>query len=132
MSAAFKSPFQSTSMPDQITTFKEAQKLVRFFAERNGWKDVPEIDKFDHLHEELLEMSRHLRYKPQEERISFVKENKEIFIHEIGDLLFGLCRLANQLGVDLEESFNAAQKRILEKYNHKNPENKIVRKEHSL
>ena len=34
----------------------EAQKFVKEFALKNGWKDDPNIDKFDHLHEELLEM----------------------------------------------------------------------------
>lgn len=119
-------------MAERISQFKEAQAAVKFFSERNGWKDVPEIDKFDHLHEELLEMSRHLRYKSEEDRIKFVKENPEIFTHEMGDLIFAACRLANQLGVDIEESFNQAKQRIFDKYNEKKPENKIVRSQHSL
>lgn len=52
----------------QITTMRDAQKLLEFFARRNNWKDVPNIDKFDHLHEELIEMSQHLRYKSEDER----------------------------------------------------------------
>ncbi|HLD05675.1 MAG TPA: hypothetical protein VJG90_08200 [Candidatus Nanoarchaeia archaeon] len=110
-----------------ITAIKDAQKLVKQFAERNGWKDLPNIDKFDHLHEELLEMSQHLRYKKEEERIQFVKENKKIFVDGVGDLFFGTCRLANELGVDIEEAFNLAKKEILVKYNHKNPENNRVK-----
>jgi NTP pyrophosphatase (non-canonical NTP hydrolase) len=112
----------------QITTMKEAQALCKSFAERNGWPDEPNVDKFDHLHEELIEMSQHLRYKSAEERQKFVDENKEIFKDGIGDLFFGTCRLANQLGVDIEEAFNMVQKEILAKYNHQNPENNIVRK----
>ena len=46
-----------------ISSIKEAQKLVKDFAERNNWSDSPNVDKFDHLHEELIEMSQHLRYK---------------------------------------------------------------------
>lgn len=101
---------------EKVATIKDAQNLVKKFALRNGWKDLPNIDKFDHLHEELIEMSQHLRYKTEEERVKFVKENKEIFKDGIGDLLFALCRLANQLGVDLEEAFNFVQKSILDKY----------------
>lgn len=112
----------------QIITIKEAQKLVKFFAERNNWKDFPNIDKFDHLHEELIEMSQHLRYKSEEERQKFVKENKHIFVDGIGDLFFSLCRLANQLEVDIGEAFNLVKKEILVKYNHKNPENNLVEK----
>ena len=112
---------------EQITTMKDAQKLLKFFANRNNWKDVPNVDKFDHLHEELIEMSQHLRYKSEEERKKFVEENIGIFKDGIGDLFFGLCRLANQLGVDIEDAFNMVKKEILEKYNHTNSENNIIR-----
>ncbi len=105
---------------------KDAQKLVKAFAERNRWDDSPNVDKFDHLHEELIEMSQHLRYKSAEERQQFVQEHKEIFTDGIGDLFFGTCRLANQLGVDIEEAFNMVQKEILKKYNHTNAENNLT------
>ena len=111
----------------KITTIKEAQKLVKEFAQRNDWKDLPNIDKFDHLHEELLEMSQHLRYKDQDERIKTIQEKKEIFIDGCGDMLFGLCRLANQLDVDLEEAFDMVKDSVLAKYNHKNAENNFVK-----
>ena len=60
---------------EKNTTIKQAQKFVKDFARRNGWKDVPNIDKFDHLHEELIEMSQFLRYKTESERIEFVKKH---------------------------------------------------------
>ena len=106
---------------------KEAQQLVKAFAERNGWKDSPNIDKFDHLHEELIEMSQHLRYKTQQERKQFVENNKTIFVDGIGDLFFGLCRLANQLWVDMEYAFNFVKEDILEKYDHQNQENNLTK-----
>ena len=101
---------------EEIKTIKEAQKLVKEFAKRNGWKDLPNIDKFDHLHEELIEMSQHLRYKSEEERVKIIEERKEIFQDGIGDLFFGLCRIANQLNIDVEEAFNHVKKEILNKY----------------
>ena len=110
----------------KISTMKEAQRLVKSFAERNGWQDMPNVDKFDHLHEELTEMSKHLRYKSEEERIRYVKENKAVFEDGIGDLFFALCRLANQLGIDIESAFDMVQKEILDKYREKK-ENKIIR-----
>lgn len=112
---------------ENIETMKAAQKLVKDFALRNNWKDVPNVDKFDHLHEELIEMSQHLRYKDESERVDFVRLNKEIFEDGIGDLFFALCRLANQLDVDLEKSFNLVKNEILEKYTQKNSENNHVR-----
>ena len=112
---------------NQTTTIKDAQKLVKDFAQRNKWEDTPNIDKFDHLHEELIEMSQHLRYKSDAERKKFVEQNKTIFTDGIGDLFFGTCRLANQLGVDMEEAFDLAQKDILAKYNHKGEENNLIK-----
>ena len=112
---------------EHIVSIKKAQGLVKEFAKRNKWKDVPNIDKFDHLHEELLEMSQHLRYKSEDERTQFVKKNKDIFRDGIGDTFFALCRLANQLDVDIEESFNMVKDEILKKYNHQNPEDNITR-----
>lgn len=109
-----------------IEKINEAQNFVKDFAKRNNWSDEPNIDKFDHLHEELIEMSQHLRYKSKEERQKIIQEKKEIFVDGIGDLFFALCRLANQLGVDIKEAFNQVKQEILEKYNHKNPENNII------
>ncbi len=63
-----------------------------------------------------------------EERKKFVKENKDIFVDGVGDLFFALCRLANQLNVDIEEAFNMVKKEVLSKYDHKNSENNFVKK----
>ncbi|MAE13304.1 hypothetical protein CMO92_01955 [Candidatus Woesearchaeota archaeon] len=110
-----------------ITTLKEAQALVKNFALRNNWKDTPNIDKFDHLHEELLEMSQHLRYKTEEQRIQIIQEKREEFKDGIGDLFFALCRLSNQLNIDIEEAFNTVKDEILEKYDHKQQENNLTK-----
>lgn len=110
-----------------VSTMRDAQGVVKDFAARNNWKDTPNVDKFDHLHEELIEMSKHLRYKSEEERKKYVEENKEIFKDGIGDLFFALCRLANQLDVDIEDAFNMVKDSILERYDHKNPENKLIK-----
>ena len=106
---------------------KDAQELLKQFAQRNEWSDVPNIDKIDHLHEELVELSQHLRYKTETERIQIVKDKKEVFVDGIGDLFFGTCRLANQLQVDIEEAFNLVKKEILAKYDHKNQENNLIK-----
>jgi hypothetical protein len=53
----------------KIKTLKEAQKFVKDFAKKNGWRNFPNIDKFDHVHEELIEMSRTLRYKSEKEMV---------------------------------------------------------------
>jgi NTP pyrophosphatase (non-canonical NTP hydrolase) len=103
-------------MADEGLSIKEAQEFVRDFTRKNKWKDVPNIDKFDHLHEELIEMSKHLRYKSEKERIRFIEKNRQIFADGIGDLFFALCRLSNQLGIEIEDSFNYVKGSILKKY----------------
>lgn len=106
----------------KIRTMQGAQALVRSFAKRNGWEDEPNIDKFDHLHEELIEMSQYLRYKSASERKRLVKKDHAVFVDGVGDLFFGLCRLANQLGVDIEDAFHRAASEILQKYNRESSE----------
>ncbi|MDD4983527.1 MAG: hypothetical protein PHH82_01650 [Candidatus ainarchaeum sp.] len=108
---------------ERVTTMKDAQKAVKYFAERNGWKDTPNVDKFDHLHEELIEMSQLLRYKSEEERIKIIQERKEAFKDGIGDLFFGTCRLANQLDIDIEEAFNMVKENIFKRFENKKEEN---------
>jgi NTP pyrophosphatase (non-canonical NTP hydrolase) len=111
-------------MEQRIITIKDAQQAVKKFALNNGWSDTPNVDKFDHLHEELVEMSKILRYKSEEERISAVKEHNEEFVDGIGDLFFALCRLANQLDVDIEDAFNLVKDRVFAKYNGAKTESK--------
>lgn len=86
----------------KIKSIQQAQRLVKEFSQRSKWEDVSNIDKFDHFHGALIEMSQHLRYKTKKQRIKFVHERKEIFQDGVGDLFFGLCRPANQLNVDIE------------------------------
>lgn len=112
----------------KIQKIRDAQKLVKDFARKNNWKDVPNIDKFDHIHEELIEMSQYLRYKTEKQRIKEIKVNKQIFADGIGDLFFAICRLANQLNVDIEIAFNMVSKEIFKKYNNKNKEINISSK----
>jgi len=115
-------------MEQNSKTIKEFQKIVKEFAERNSWKDFPNIDKIDHLHEELVEISQHIRYKSPEEIQEFVNQNKELFEGEIGDLFFGTIRLANQFGIDLEKAFEITRKKAFKKYENQEKEINIVRK----
>lgn len=106
------------------TTIHDAQAAVRVFAERNGWSDIPTIDKFDHLHEELIEMSRVLRYKSDPERLDIINSQHDIFVDGVGDLFFGLCRLANQLDVDIDQAFHAARDSIVSRYDGQSTESR--------
>lgn len=105
---------------------REAQAFVTYFAKESfkatkddRWRDYPNVDKFDHLHEELIEMSRKLRYRSKIERKRIVKVEKAVFVDGIGDLFFALCRLANQLGIDIEDAFDTVHKSIFDRYSKK-------------
>lgn len=106
---------------------RECQGVVREFAQRLGWRDDPDIDKFDHLHEELIEMSRLLRYQSPEEMQRTVAAKRDEFVDGIGDLYFGLCRLSNQLGVDVEDAFDIVRDRISAKYSRAGKEHVAAR-----
>lgn len=109
-------------------TVKEAQRFVKNFAKRNRWEDFPNVDKFDHLHEELIEMSKYLRYHSRIENEEVIQEHKEVFLDGIGDLFFGVCRLANQLNIDIETAFNFVRRSIVKKYMNQS-EVKLVKKQ---
>ena len=98
---------------------KDAQEVLKEFSRLNNATDFPSVDKFDHLHEELIEMSRHLRYKDENERRKIIVEKRELFVDGVGDLFFGLFRLANQLNVDIEDAFNEVKTNIFSRYNPK-------------
>jgi NTP pyrophosphatase (non-canonical NTP hydrolase) len=115
---------KNKTIKKKVFKISEAQTFVKNFAKNNKWSDEPNIDKFDHLHEELIEMSKLLRYKSSSEMKSCIKQNKDTFEDGIGDLFFGFCRLANQLGIDITKSFNLVSDRILTKYKDKKDEAK--------
>ena len=60
----------------KIINIYEAQAYVKDFAVNNAWSDEPTIDKFDHLHEELIEMSKHLRYKSTQEMRNYIAAHR--------------------------------------------------------
>ena len=130
--ASFVEPASSMSTLEKnpvlgnVRTLKAAQRLVRVFARQRGWEDVPNLDMFDHLHEELIEMSQYLRYKDTAARLETVAKNKDVFVDGIGDLLFGICRLANQLDVDKDDAFNQAAECIFRKSREGGREMKLI------
>ncbi len=114
------------SQKQNIQTMRDAQAFVKYFAKTSfkatgddRWRDYPNVDKFDHLHEELIEMSRKLRYRSKKDRVRIIHDEKEVFVDGIGDLFFALCRLANQLNVDIEDAFESVHKSIFKRYSSK-------------
>lgn len=96
---------------------KEAQQMVKEFSLGQGWEDSPCIDKFDHIHEELTEISHLLRYKDLPERLQAITENKDKIQNEMGDVIFGILRLCNQLQIDAETGFRLTADKVKSKFN---------------
>ncbi len=101
---------------------QDAQTFVKNFAQNNNWVDEPNIDKFDHLHEELIEMSKILRYKSLADRQQAIIDHRDQLMDGLGDLFFATCRLANQLNLDITEAFNTVKGQIETRYTNQNPE----------
>lgn len=119
-------PASNKQFSKRIKTMAEAQEYVKRFAKDcykntkdTRWLDYPNIDKFDHLHEELIEMSRKIRYHSRVDCERIVRKNKDLFVDGIGDLFFALCRLANQLDIDIEHAFNIVHKKIYTRYSNR-------------
>ncbi len=109
-----------------ITTFNGAQEKVKEFAERNGWVDEPNIDKFEHVHQEVSEIARLFLYKTPEQMKQLRVEKSDEVESEFGDLLFVITRLANQFDLDMQKCFDKAHKKIFKKYEEKKIEHKII------
>lgn len=92
---------------EEITTISSAQEFLRTFVVERNWLDFPNIDKIDHLQEELGEI---LSPFQGNDSIEDVLKRKDEIVDGVGDLYFALCRLSNQLGVNLEEAFETAAK----------------------
>jgi NTP pyrophosphatase (non-canonical NTP hydrolase) len=106
--------------------FSEAQKVVKQFAIDLHWEDFPDLHQIDHAHEELVEISQHIRYLDRAAAQRVVEEKHDIFQKEFGDAIFCLVRMANQFHVDLEEAFKLAEARIRKKYEHDGRRNIIA------
>ncbi|MEY2793645.1 MAG: hypothetical protein RJA76_1637 [Bacteroidota bacterium] len=100
---------------------KEAQKLVDNWIETVGVRYFNELTNMAMLTEEVGEVARIIarRYGEQSEKESDKSKNLG---DEMADVLFVLICLANQTGVDLEDSFrrNLEKKSIRDADRHHN------------
>jgi NTP pyrophosphatase (non-canonical NTP hydrolase) len=99
-------------------TIKEAQEFVKNFSEDRNWQRPP-TEVLIHLMEELGEVARNVlnmkNYGGKHD--TNAKENME---EELGDVLWLLLKLSNEVKIDLEKSFE----KVIEKNSEKYPLNK--------
>ncbi|EIE01086.1 MULTISPECIES: nucleotide pyrophosphohydrolase [Leptospira] len=101
--------------------FDEAQKTVDDWIKTIGVKYFSELTNLAILMEEVGEFSRLVARKYGDQ--SFKKgEDPEGLSKELGDILFVLTCLANQMGISMEEAFKATLEKntTRDKDRHKN------------
>ncbi len=90
-------------------TIQEIQNNARSLCEQQGWTDRNPSQRFRYLISEVGELSKELtrlEWNPAETDLSEIKRN---IGHEIYDIVWNLCDLANQLEIDLENAFAEKQ-----------------------
>jgi hypothetical protein len=114
---------------DDIEDISNAQQFVRRFAIQRNWVDKPNVDKFDHLHEELSEIAAHFVGKTEQTRVAVIQRRHASLESEVGYFYFGFCQLATLIDVDVQTTFNTAKTRISTKYQDSGSEGNIVTRE---
>ncbi|MDX1959401.1 MAG: nucleotide pyrophosphohydrolase [Leptospiraceae bacterium] len=108
-------------MNEKVLTLAHAQKIVDDWINTFGVRYYSELTNMTILTEEVGELARLMARTYGEQ--SFKKKDRESTIpKEMGDILFVLICLANQMGISLEESlYNTIHKNTKrDKNRHKN------------
>lgn len=88
---------------------QEIQDNARALCEKQGWTDHNPSQRFRYLISEVGELSQELtrlEWNPANAEIDEIKHN---IGHEIYDIVWNLCDLANQLEIDLASAFAEKQ-----------------------
>ena len=84
-------------------TIRDIQQSAQELCERKGWKDRNPAQRFRYLISEVGELSTELiRLEWDTDDHEEAKRN---IGHEMYDIVWNLCDLANQLDIDLEKAF---------------------------
>jgi len=106
---------------------KKAQDKVKEFDTARGWKDSWDIkDLLLNITEEGGELWDLIKWINDEKQKQVVKENKREVEDYVGDTFYLILKIANQTGVDVEESF----KKTMEEYYERFPAEKMKQIKH--
>jgi len=108
-------------------TIREAQQKVDQWIVKYGVRYFGELTNLALLMEETGELARIIARKYGEQTAKVVEDEK-VLGDEMADLLFVLICLANQTGVDLEESFEENLKKKTERDNTRHLQNPKLNK----
>lgn len=83
----------------------EIQDNAYSLCRQQGWTDNTPNQRFRYLISEVGELSKELTYLERNSANTDVNEIKRNIGHEMYDIVWNLCELANQLEIDLEAAF---------------------------
>jgi NTP pyrophosphatase (non-canonical NTP hydrolase) len=83
----------------------EVQENARFLSTKHGWDAEPLSVRLNYVKSELEEVLVEVNNLVIENDPVKISETRIKLGHEIFDLIWNLCDLANRFGLDLEQSF---------------------------
>ena len=86
-------------------TIEEIQKKVDDWIKKYGVKYFSELTNMTLLTEEVGELARHIARRYGEQNYKKETNSKKMIKEEIGDVLFVLVCLSNQMGINLTSCF---------------------------
>ncbi len=107
---------------------KEAQKKVREFDKARGWENCWDLKDLSlNITEEVGELWDLIKWIDDEKQKKIVEEKKDEVSDFIGDTLFIILKMANQIGVDSEK----ALQNTLKEYEKRMPAEKMKEVKHA-
>ena len=84
---------------------QDIQDNARVLCQQQGWTDHNPSQRFRYLISEVGELAKELTRLEWNPTNTEVAEIKRAIGHEIYDIVWNLCELANQLEIDLDTAF---------------------------
>jgi len=101
---------------------QESQNKIKEFDKARNWDTHWDIkDLCLNMNEEIGELWNLIKWVDKEKQKEVIKENKEEAENFIGDMLFILLKMANQMDVDAKKEIG----KVLEEYEKRMPPEKI-------
>jgi NTP pyrophosphatase (non-canonical NTP hydrolase) len=109
------------------TTLSSAQKEVDDWVNKHGVRYFSELTNLAILMEETGELARLIAMK-YGEKSKKKTDSKSNIPSEMGDILFVLICLANQMGISLEDSFQKVMNKVYTRDRNRHRKNKKLKK----
>lgn len=100
-----------------MKTLQDCQNEVKEFDSKRNWDYFYPLEIFANLNEEIGEIWQRIAWVSDEKKKDLAIKHKEEIEDNVGDLLFLVFKLANQLGVDCNKGFQ----NVMNEYNSRFP-----------